>query len=387
MNEYQSMEIHSGASRTYSFQDQITKNGKIFPLYHSYNKHYPLRDPNQNEYNYTAGGSAIDVGHIAMIDSEDISEFKEVYDKLYGKEIELDSSYFDMISNPKKLQAKCTFSAHATNLGYRPFGQNPNEDLYNATMTGSITSTSDSTHVLIIPQARCPWMGAVSRDRTSKVSQLNVTPYAYQGNSGVYGATKNFRGDFYEGELTYDEGDLFAGEWKFQFGNPRSLLLPEMHIYFRLFEYKYTLPNGTIGNWDPSMTSVTDSFSSQKVGNVSLNASVSTTADFSAGLRFYFSVFIGYIVVTPTKIYAWVAFGGGTETRLFSRVPLNQISQEVGVNGYPVSDFVQKNQSSINFLGHDLPVYILGRADSVYDPISQLSLTGTSYTIQKVEDY
>ena len=360
MNEYQSMEMHHGAVDVrYPPRESGSSYGKVFDE------------------------SAFHGGGIAFIDNEDISfyvdKFKPhfnygdadtdpevIYPVFTGSEnlggifgggsaylghclgppVEIDLKYLNMLLNAKKLKASVSFN----------FSSTAENDYFtsNVTSTGTIEGSFDMLELEILTDFTDPdkelghFARRYRRDISSKVAQLNpLSSPEFDGEINEY-ATESYGG-----------------------GTGESDAYP---TYFRLREFKHSLPHAL-----PRLTFIEDvalyniedinfddnysySYAVSESDVKSGNYSVSYDVTGNHYLWSSHSFGVGFILVTPTKVYAFPHINGRIAhetggigigyTSIHSETyPAYSYYDESSINLPPVA------VSTMNFFGVSIPIY------------------------------
>lgn len=358
MNSYQSSILHPNAKRV---PYQQFKSGDRF---------FPVREV---IYNVSPASYQAPNGYFGLIefsDDGDISEYTEVYTKFYGEPIDLDPSYLDMVSNAKKLKVSFDWSGDI---------EFEDEDGYfgtPATISQTLSAGIDGDFDLCTASGYFyedqNWISTLKRDRTSRASQLN--------HDLIYGAFKKANGDFWEGETPHDTGYNYDGP-AVEYPDNISPLLPE--ISFRL-----PVPYHEKGIDD------TFNYTSQKGGSVSASFSSSILVEAEnhpeiwRGKSFELSLRVAAIVVTPTKVKAWVEIVGYINDPFLrlSRVSDPKLLEGVGISEGPYEEI---GDFSVNFLGVEVTGFVYKNNSWFYDNYSTMlsvSFSG-SFNLTQEEDY
>lgn len=357
MNEYQSMELYHGAAYSY---------------YESYVDGWPDNIPAWSEPPHTTGlngapikqfnESAIDGGRIAFVDDEDISFYENKlkyvepdkivdeegnfqfggYGGAYGPPVEVDSKYLNMLLNAKKLKTSLS-----SNISIQdPFGLSYN---IQGVIEGSFDSLTGFLYTQNEPEiTNKHFVTSYRRDTTSKAAQLDsVSEHMLPS--------------------IYFSVDLYAKRLYDNENNP--LPIPPI-------DYTVNEDRG-------------------KLGSFSLNYHVEIVEGESAGFS-SIQCFVGFIVVTPTKVYVFPYIYGTNYTTVneitFTAVKQNNyIALDMGTSSYPYSysRVPPLATSQITFLGVQVPVYSIPSV--VYNGEADAGLTGacggTSFDISIEEEY
>ena len=359
------MLLHHGDGAT-----QYTKNGEEGW------REYPFCGGNDAEQNYYPHSQRvygngffgfkplIDLGRIEIIDTEDISQFVVPYNTYYNEPIELSGSYFDMLSTARELQTNLQINANMSGVPTGDIEEPPISVSFNGTITG----TFDTLQAWISPSdTQSPGIGISRKDTSTMVSRLD--------SRFCYSAVKN-QWSGLDQEFTspgsYAPPGVLTSFRMSNFYNAR--LFSEIHAV--LYIAKERMMQGEELVTDPSSLTNSLSISSQNAGNASVNFNATDSFNISI------SIYIPNIVVTPSKIYAWVAVGGGASAGYGGNVKFSR----VGASGYlSYEDVVDAGETSITFLGVNLPVFIVRR--SYVESSVNMSLSGTSFNITKVSGY
>jgi hypothetical protein len=362
MNEYQSIEMHHGAVNTF----YPPKKEFIFP------------------YNYLNGKqfeeSAFSGGNIAFIDNEDISfyvnKFKPYfseadfyddpnaianynlsgvgYDTNYGNiefrnflgpPVEIDRKYLNMILNAKKLKASVSINTEFDdNFSYTDFGHFTSETTIEGSFDALDLYISDAFYdedpYDTFLGHKADWY---RRDISSKAAQLN--PLALPETVSEYSSSSR------NNEITHplpDDG-LIADKFSFM----SRYVLPR----FAFYSYIYVF-DPTDGGGDQTINySVSEG--NEKSGNYSVDYTVTGQSISNEGHNFG----VGFVVVTPTKVYAFPHINGYVQsesgsyglhyTAVYSETypTFQQFQYSNDISLPPVST------STITFLGVSIPIY------------------------------
>jgi hypothetical protein len=358
MNEYQSMEMHHGAVNTfYPPKKQFI---------------YPYDDLNGKQFDE----SAFSGGNIAFIDNEDISfyvnKFKPYFSKadflddpnaianynlrgagydfnygsinfwnFLGPPVEIDRKYLNMILNAKKLKASVSINTEFdenfifTDNGY-------------FTSTTTIEGSFDALDLLISDEFlevdtalehEADWY---RRDISSKAAQLN--PLSLPETVSEYSSSSR------NNQITHPvPDDSFIAA---KFSSINRYVLPR----FAFFSSTYV---GPLYEQEDRTVNYSVSEGNEKSGNYSVNHTV--TGQALAHEEHNFGV--GFIVVTPTKVYAFPHINGFVQdeagtygldyTAVYSETypTYTQFVQQDDISLPPVST------STITFLGVSIPIY------------------------------
>lgn len=375
MNEYQSSILIPNS--VFVYYQQFKSGDRFFPI-----AGFGLRVPENPSVFQLPNGY---FGLIEFSDDEDISEYTEVYDKYYGTPIDLDPSYLDMVSSPKKL--KVSFNWGGTlDRKFRISGSSTEEAVVTQNISANIEGDFDVYEALALrsDSSDYEWSSTLKRDRSSRASQLN--------HNFIYGAYKKGDGTFWEGETPHEVEDDFSNFPNYPpIESPSRIakLLPE--IYFEI-DNPAMDSNGNSYNVDSSL-----SHTSQDGGSASASFSSSVSASPPPTPLTHGISYNGYdckiiirviaIVITPTKIKAWVDIGGSMRSPVIifstSSDPKSIESIDLGRGPYEkVGDI------SFNFLGANITAFIYKSNYFLYQSIKvpSASFTG-SFSITKEEDY
>lgn len=354
MNSYQSSILHPN-SRLVGYQ-QFKSGDRFFPVRDViYSVPFIAFEPPNGYF-----------GLIEFSDDEDISEYTEVYDKIYGAPIDLDPSYLDMVSNPKKLKVSFDWEGDIVREGEDGYYQTP--AIITQTISANIDGDFDLCTASHYYYGDNDWISTLKRDRTSRASQLN--------HDLIYGAFKKRDGTFWDGETPYDTEYGYGGP---PVGEDNAIprLLPE--ISFRIPSPFYG--EGITSTWN---------YTSQKGGDVSasFSSSISVEAenrpDIWRGMSFELGLKVIAIVVTPTKVKAWIEIAGSMNDPF---VILSRISDPELIGGIGLSEgpYLKVGDFSVNFLGVNVAGFVY-KNNNFFSPVSSASFSG-SFSITKEEDY
>jgi hypothetical protein len=358
MNEYQSIELHHWASKTF---------------YDSYSGDPPYLDP--VDFN----GSAFSGGQIAFIEDENISFYEAELKEKYGPPVEVDREYLNMILDKKKLKVSLDIDSEF-DVG----------DLTPNTVTGNLEGSFDCCDIYIISDhldvvnEGAAWC---RRDISSKVAQLNPkgdNGSLYDTLQGIY---------FDDSSVPLDELGLYGWGIEDLNINVGGVLRPQM------LPTAMWSANHDAQRYDPytGITTIVPlenysmSNSNELSGNYTFNASIHTETWAFAGV----GCAVGFIVVTPTKVYAFPnvggAFGDPNEgvTTLFTSIETDTYPA-YNTEDYliPIS-FPSYASSTMTFLGVEIPVYFYHPSGDSTGPTfgeyEGLSLIGTSFDVSVEE--
>ena len=367
MNEYQSSILHANSVNV--GYRRYEEGDRPFPIDSNipYSSNLPIKE-------YVAPNGYF--GHIEFSDDEDISEYTEIYAKLYGSPIELDPSYLDMVSNPKKLTVSYSWDGSVK------------VDDKTTTFSASIEGDFDSAN-FVTPfffDSDAGYLSTVKKDRSSRASQLN--------HDLLYGSFKSNTGIILEGEAPLNT--------RFYVDYYYSYILPvadhEQLNGTPLPRIEFFIPSSSTqaGTESGETTSLnySESCTSQNGGSASVSFTSSVTLDPPEfyeirGDSLRLMVGVATIVVTPTKIYAWPFFHGSIRDPfiLISRVSDPYFVAESGIAQGP---YVEAGEFSCNFLGVEITGFIyksnapfLGYLEST---VQSASFSG-SFDISVEEEY
>jgi hypothetical protein len=408
MNEYQSMEMHHGAV------DVL----------------YPPRFESGSHHGKLFDESAFHGGGIAFIDNENISFYVDKFkphfeygdadtdpEVIYpvftgsynlgeifptgsaylghclGPPVEIDKKYLNMLLNAKKLKASVSFNFSTT-------AENPfNSFTSNATSTGTIEGSFDKLELEILTDLSDPnnrlghFARRYRRDISSKVAQLNpLSSPEFNGEINEY-ATESYA--------------ISAG------GTGGSDSYP---TYFRLREFEQSLPHALprltfmedvrlykiedINNYDDNHSYSYDvSESDVKSGNYSVSYDVTGNMFLSSSHSFG----VGFILVTPTKVYAFPhingriapdvgRFGIGYTSIYSETYPAYYTGWAGETNVGDSINLPPVAVSTMNFFGVNIPIYFyyLVTNYDVTGPAAEYptaSCAGTSFDISVEEEW
>lgn len=383
MDEYQSIELHHWAARTFydSYDDSIPPF--IF-----------AKDFNESSFSG---------GQIAFIDNEDISLYEDKLKEKYGPPVDIDRKYLPMILNTKKLKVSLNINAQFT------VEETP------STISGKLEGSFDSCDVFVDSyfdnsyydySYNYPLEGAAwsRRDISSKVAQLNpnADTVSYFNTSPSYG------GDYQEVttmpiEDFYDYPFLYSHSWDLIVSgvsagiDVRPLMFPKASVSASHWSQGYILnpETGTYEDQFVQMDNYSKSNSNELSGNYTFNMSISS--DYFA--QTFLRCSIGFVVVTPTKVHAFPnvygvllgddeAAGAGFTSVNADTYPADDVGEDPS---FPDLAYLPSYASSpIMFFGKSIPIYFYERqvVDGVpFNTYSGLSLAGTSFDISVEEEY
>ena len=390
MDEYQSIELHHGASYTY---------------YDSYVDGWPDDIPSWSQPPHTTGinGSKIkrfdestfSGGSIAFIDNEDISFYKDklkhvdpdnipsygsdlIYRNSYGSPVEIDRKYLGMLLGAKKLK---------TSLGLN-FSVSVPED-YNGVLTiftniqGTVEGSFDYLTLQLTdrdfyngiaanPEHSALWF---KRDTTSKAAQLDSSSEKLVKNSA----------SVLESGVVESPGNYF---W-FYSPDLDQVALPSIRFLSMLY---FPVDRDEEGNYlpnDPINYSASENH--PLAGNFNLNFTVEGNFDSYLNINCR----VGFIVVTPTKVHLFPLVHGEMRVSLEGvGVGFTAVQQET----YVADVFSSGNSfrlpplasSQITFLGAQVPIYFFYQVadeEGGFPTHEGATCAGTSFDISVEEEY
>jgi hypothetical protein len=389
MNEYQSIELHHGASSRYY---RVIYDEGLSPAIEY-----------GDEALYSFDTSVFSGGHIAFIDDEDISFYEDnlrfsfdldgapyvLADSLswvgfhsgavsgFGPPVEIDRKYLPMILGAKKLKTSVNLNFSASTVyGYA--------DDESATLTGTVEGSFDGLDLSIYDTfldynwtdpstTRITHEAAwYRRDISSKAAQLNSLDQLKTMSEYA----------------SYDKDGSVT--------HPLPATGPLLWLPYRMLSSaKHALPRmrlrvGVDLLTHPSGRSYEASGETAKSGNYSGNINVS--GDFELISEHGFGV--GFIVVTPTKVYAFPQVNGWLHTdSAASGIYFTAVYSETYPHNYGGS-LPPLGSSTMTFLGAQIPIYFY-YYDVEYDDSGSFipfmdytaSCEGTSFDISIEEDY
>jgi hypothetical protein len=408
MNEYQSMEMHHGAVDVlYPPRFELgSADGKVFDESAFHGGGIAFID-NENisfyvdkfkpHFNYGDADTDPEVIYPVFTGSENLGGIfgggSAYLGHSLGPPVEIDLKYLNMLLNAKKLKASVSFDFSST-------AENtvPTSFTSNVTSTGTIEGSFDKLELEIITDLSDPDTGLghfarrYRRDISSKLAQLNpLSSPEFAGEINEY-ATESYAAS--------------AG------GAGGSDSYP---TYFRLREFKHSLPHAL-----PRLTFIEDVrfFNIEDINyddNYSYSYAVSESdvksGNYSVGydvtgnnyLWSSHSFGVGFILVTPTKVYAFPHINGRiahenggigigytsiySETYpAYSQGYEGEGENEGSINLPPVA------VSTMNFLGVSIPIYFyyLAMNDAGTGPFKEYptaSCAGTSFDISVEEEW
>jgi hypothetical protein len=359
MNEYQSIEMHHWASQTF---------------YDSYSGDPPSLDP------VNFNGSAFSGGQIAFIEDEDISFYEAELKEKYGPPVDIDRKYLSMILDKKKLKVSLDINSEFD-------AGEP------STIIGKLEGSFDCCDIYIYSSFYEIFKGAAwcRRDISSRAAQLNP-----KGDNGSLFDTGQ-GGDFDGSSVPLDELDPFS------FGNVDGIsiinsggvLRPQMlptAVWSAAHEGQQFDPE-TGEPISVPLDNFSMSNSNELSGNYIYNASVYSDYYAVAGV----GCAVGFIVVTPTKVYAFPNVGGLLQA---DDDAIGVLFTSVETDTYPAFNtedysipisFPSYASSTMTFLGVEIPIYFYyPEGDSTgptFEEYEGLSLIGTSFDISVEEEY
>jgi hypothetical protein len=344
-------------------------------FYDSYSGDPPYLDP----VNFNR--SAFSGGQIAFIEDENISFYEAKLKEKYGPPVEVDREYLNMILDKKKLKVSLDINSEfsAGEL---------------STIIGKLEGSFDCCDTYIYSGFNdVVYEGAAwcRRDISSKAAQLNP-----KGDNGSLFDTQN---DVYFDGSSFPLDELAPFRWGII--NPvstrngsRSLrpqMLPTV-VWSAAHEGQQSDPETGELIIVP-LDNYSTSNSNELSGNYTFNASV--YSDYYAAAAVGCAV--GFIVVTPTKVYAFPNVNGflladdNAIGVLFTSVETDTYPA-LNLEGYliPIS-FPPYASSTMTFLGVEIPIYFYYPEGDSTGPTPEtyegLSLIGTSFDILVEEDY
>ena len=414
MNEYQSMEMHHGATSR---------------VYASYVDGWPDNIPSWSQPPHNTGeygarikrfdGSAFSGGHIAFIDNEDISFYT---DKLkarfsaseaaatppyidpfplgwvgytngylhgFGPPVEIDCKYLNMILGAKKLKVSVglDFTASTDYKALYPEYTGPD---YTATLTGTLEGAFDGLGFALrdsffddySEEGELRYAAAwYRRDISSKAAQLNplnqletISEYAsYDANGSVTHPIPT-------------SGNLASLLYNMSGYSSTRRTLPSVG---------FSVQTNLINKDGPMSRDYSASGGNEKSGDYSVDVNVSGNfellSDYSYG--------VGFIVVTPTKVYAFPNISGWLHTDTeASGIRFTAVQSDT----YPTyqkyygegGSIPPLGQSTMTFLGASVPIYFY-YYDGLEDPenwdknpfVTYTASCGGSFDISVQEGY
>lgn len=356
MDEYQSIELHFGAARTY---------------YDS----------------YVFNESAFSGGSIAFVDDEDISLYEDKLKHVYpdesegysnpssmyegwgGPPVEIDRKYLGMLLGAKKLKTSLDFNflVSASQLSFGGFGANTD---IKGTVKGSFHGLTLYAYNVSSEENNTEYSaGWYSKDTTSKAAQLNSSYKKINENSAA----------LYNNAVTSPSNY-----------NLSPSALPSISYDSRFFFPREFTEEGDYILPDPITISVNKSHN--LAGDFSLESTIKSVS------HSYFHIEFGvrFIVVTPTKVHLFPVISG-------TLVLDDEANTTAGITAVKkdtyraVTDFEggfterpPVATSQVTFLGAQVPVYF-------YDAFSILpidfpihesaSCAGTTFDISVEEEY
>jgi hypothetical protein len=365
MNEYQSSILH--ANSVYVSYRRYEEGDRPFPI--DYDKRY-TRHPPVLEYVAPNGY----FGHIEFSDDEDISEYTEIYAKLYGDPIELDSSYLDMVSNSKKLTVSCSWGGSAE--------INTKTTSFSANIEGDFDAANFVTPSVFDPEAG--YLSTVKKDRSSRASQLN--------HDLLYGSFKSNTGIILEGETPLNTG--FYDNYYFYYIIPIADYEQLTGTPLPRIQFRIDSSSSQAGTSYGETTSLDYSASctSQKGGSASVSFTSSVTMDPPKHYPIYgesleLIVGVATIVVTPTKIYAWPFLSG---TIADPMIIISSVSDPDFISGLGIGEgpYEKVGDFPFNFLGVNITGFVYKSNGPFYvNTVVQSVSFGGSFNITKEEEY
>jgi len=359
MNEYQSIEMHHWASQT---------------LYDSYSGDPPSLDPE----NFNR--SAFSGGQIAFIEDENISFYEAEFKEKYGPPVDIDRKYLSMILDKKKLKVSLDINSEF----------NAGEP---STITGKLEGSFDCCDIYIYSSFYdIIFKGAAwcRRDISSRAAQLNP-----KGDNGSFFDTQ-IGADFDGSSVPLDELDPFSwGNIGQGVQNIGGSLIPQMlptAVWSAAHEAMQFDPE-TGETIIVPLVNYSTSNSNELSGNYIYNASVYSDYYAVAAIE----CVVGFIVVTPTKVYAFPSVNGGFVADDDAiGVPFTSVETDTypALNtedpSTPIS-FPSYASSTMTFLGVEIPIYFYYPEGDSTGPTLEtyegLSLIGTSFDISVEEEY